>query len=151
MYLQPEPGWDTNLGMSTSNSNSSSPGISPDQGIDDFLRSQDDMSKCGESVGDGTTTTTTGDRGWTKTPKIRTPKAYHQVKQALLRVEADLPVERRTNWEVWDGKMGGWHFTPGRKKEAVTLVSLSYPKSRRTSIESFNRDYLRGDGGLMKF
>ncbi|WVF68407.1 hypothetical protein IAT40_003172 [Kwoniella sp. CBS 6097] len=58
--------------------------------------------------------------GWTRTARIRTPKAYEEVKSALLRIEADLPPEWRTNWFIWDGKVQDWHFGKPRK-DLITL------------------------------
>ncbi|WVQ95964.1 hypothetical protein IAU59_003063 [Kwoniella sp. CBS 9459] len=58
--------------------------------------------------------------GWTRTASIRTPKAYEEVKSALLRIEADLPPEWRTNWFIWDGQVQDWHFGKPRK-DLITL------------------------------
>lgn len=59
---------------------------------------------------------------WTKCARVRTPKAYEDIRQALLRVEEDLPPERRTRWDSWDGQAHAWHLAEA-KKETVTLVS----------------------------
>ena len=106
MYLAPEPGWDANLLRSN--------GSSPHTGnIDDFLRFQNQSAgQMGQEEG----------RGWTRCAKIRTPKAYEQVRQALLALERDLPQEMRTNWEVWDGIASAWQFGQTPKKEPVMLV-----------------------------
>jgi hypothetical protein len=119
MYLVPESGWDKDLDSLRSQTPNSN-GISPGQNIDEFLSAQNFMAKDHANAGVGSIS-----GGWTKTAKIRTPKAYEEVRQALLMMEVDLPVERQTNWETWNGEMGSWHFMPGRKKEAVTLVCHS--------------------------
>ena len=62
-------------------------------------------------------------RAWTRTAKIRNPKAYEEVRMALVRLEADLPVEAQTNWEVWDGVVRVV-VEPGSKKGGVSLVSI---------------------------
>ena len=63
-------------------------------------------------------------KGWTRTARIRTPKAYEEIRVALLQVEEDLPPERRTQWTVWDGQVQDWHFQQHRfKKEMFSLVS----------------------------
>ena len=60
-------------------------------------------------------------KGWMRTARIRTPKAYDEVRQALMKIEADLPPERRTEWGTWDGKVQDWHLS-SPKKEVTTLV-----------------------------
>jgi len=61
---------------------------------------------------------------WTRTPQIRTPKAYAEVTLALTRVEEDLPPTRRTNWEVWDGSVDEWQFAgDSGRREVFLLVS----------------------------
>ncbi|KAK8849759.1 hypothetical protein IAR55_005094 [Kwoniella newhampshirensis] len=120
MYLDPEKGWDRSISLSSSRS--------PPSGIDDYLFSQIFVasafdSPTGENISNPPPrrdSADTGNKLWTKCAKIRTPKAYEEVKQALLRIEDDLPVEWRTNWTVWDGKLQDWHFTGG-KKDLITL------------------------------
>jgi hypothetical protein len=38
-----------------------------------------------------------------------------------MKVEIDLPMERRTDWTMWDGRIQQWHFTASRM-ENYTLV-----------------------------
>lgn len=141
MYLPPEPGWDTSFTSFASRSSRGGGGDGHSAGvaIDDFLRAQNlaavgqsstGHSPSGSGIGTGFPDSNGSGQsedevtlGWTKTAKVRTPRAYEQVRQALLQMEADLPSERQTNWEVWDGGLGLWHTVPGRRKEAVTLVS----------------------------
>lgn len=66
-------------------------------------------------------------RGWTRCARVRTPKAYEQVHQALIKMESDLPPDRRTNWETWDGKLGSWLFDGKMRKEPLSLVSPPSP------------------------
>ena len=56
--------------------------------------------------------------------KVRTPKAYQEVYDALKRAEADMPPERRTNWEIWDGNVQDWHFGSTARRELAVLVRL---------------------------
>ena len=48
-------------------------------------------------------------KGWMRTARIKTPKAYEEVKVALERLEADLTPDYRTDWAHWDGKAPAWH------------------------------------------
>nr|XP_019009262.1 uncharacterized protein I206_05910 [Kwoniella pini CBS 10737]OCF48043.1 hypothetical protein I206_05910 [Kwoniella pini CBS 10737] len=131
MYVTPEEGWERSIPTqiySTVNSSSNSPSAN----IDDYLFSQiksaagfDQNFYPGSGSGSGSTSTN-GRRsskqkeGWTRTARIRTPKAYEEVKQALLRIETDLPPEWRVEWWKWDGKVQEWHFTKPRK-DLITL------------------------------
>jgi hypothetical protein len=58
---------------------------------------------------------------WMECARVRTPKAYADIKVALEKIEIDLPVYRRTNWAVWDGRFQGWHFNAS-KMDNYTLV-----------------------------
>jgi hypothetical protein len=72
--------------------------------------------------------------GWKRTARIRTPKAYAEVKGALERIEVDLPVDRRTNWALWDGKVQPWHFATAQRRDMVTsIVSVFHVNLWRTS------------------
>lgn len=117
MYLRPEPGWDRDI---TTSANPSPGGISSPPyasgGIDEFLSFQNDAAERMDP------NLKERGKGWTRTAKIRTPKAYGEVKRALERVEADLPPERRTDWGMWDGKVQYWHYE-APKKDVYTLVS----------------------------
>lgn len=53
-------------------------------------------------------------KGWMRCAKLRTPKAYEEVRLALMNVEMDMPPERRTDWTVWDGRVQPWHYTASR-------------------------------------
>lgn len=63
-------------------------------------------------------------KAWTRTARIRNPKAYEECRMALLRLEADLPPERRTNWEVWDG-VCLVDVAAGAKRGGISLVSFT--------------------------
>ncbi|WWD20388.1 hypothetical protein CI109_104864 [Kwoniella shandongensis] len=120
MYLDPEEGWEKSCSISSS--------VSPSGGIDDYLFSQAFVASAFDSPTGGINgfdrsrrdSADALDRTWTKCAKIRTPKAYEAVKSALLRVEEDLPLQWRTDWLVWDGKLQDWHFTGGRQ-DNITL------------------------------
>ncbi|WVW86826.1 hypothetical protein I302_108881 [Kwoniella bestiolae CBS 10118] len=136
MYQPPEEGWErsipifdpnpnTNANPSYSNSNSNS----PSSNIDDYIYSQISTAAgfAPSYQRNGTHTSpnnTNGNNrtkeGWTRTARIRTPKAYEEVKQALLKIESDLPPEWRVEWWKWDGKVQEWHFTRARK-DLITL------------------------------
>lgn len=126
IYLKPEPGWRDRAretyGMSPgsgSGTYASPPGWS-DEGSSEYAMVSGGNSPANS---DHVQNRKPG-RGWMRTARIRTPKAYEEVRQALLRVEEDLPPERRTRWDRWDGKVQDWHFQPHRsKKEIFTLVS----------------------------
>lgn len=145
MYLKPEPGWEAKLhqssrhsslsgsfsGASASGSNSASPmsysHISPSGPIDEYLRAQNYAAASGQDpLGVGKADEK---KGWMRTARIRNPTAFDEVRQALMRVEEDLPPERRTNWEAWDGIVQPWHYG-GYKRDVVTLVSWSTSLSR---------------------
>jgi hypothetical protein len=136
MYLKPEPGWEARLhqssrhsslsgsfsGASASGSNSASPmsHISPSGPIDEYLRAQNYAAASGrDPLGVGKADEK---KGWMRTARIRNPTAFDEVRLALMRVEEDLPPERRTNWEAWDGIVQPWHYG-GYKRDVVTLVS----------------------------
>jgi hypothetical protein len=138
MYLKPEQGWEAKLhqssrhsslsrsfsGASASGSNSASPmshsHISPSGPIDEYLRAQNYAAASGrDPLGVGKADEK---KGWMRTARIRNPTAFDEVRLALMRVEEDLPPERRTNWEAWDGIVQPWHYG-GYKRDVVTLVS----------------------------
>lgn len=123
MYLPPEPGWDANLERHRSESS----------GLTFFLpKRPDEMNEYLSSPSGSGSTFTSGlnhtdtpgkfrkNKGWTKTAKVRNPKAYNEVRQALLLIEEDLPEEWRTNWLEWDGKVQAWHFN-GARKDIISL------------------------------
>ncbi|KIR53909.1 hypothetical protein I315_03525 [Cryptococcus gattii Ru294] len=123
MYLPPEPGWDANLERHRSESS----GLTfflpkrPDE-MNEYLSSP---SGSGSAFTSGLNHTDTPgkfrkNKGWTKTAKVRNPKAYNEVRQALLLIEEDLPEEWRTNWLEWDGKVQAWHFN-GARKDIISL------------------------------
>jgi hypothetical protein len=58
---------------------------------------------------------------WMRCARVRTPKAYAEVRLALEKIEIDLPPERRTDWTVWDGRVQAWHFNAS-KMDNYTLV-----------------------------
>ena len=123
MYLKPEPGLEART-------RDASTSVSPPGGIDEYLDWQNY-----EAVFQNFSPPTNGSspsgnggsakkgHGWARTARIRTPKAYEEIYQALLRIEADLPPERRTNWAVWDGKVQDWHYVQPVRKDVINLVS----------------------------
>ena len=139
--LDPEPGWQEPLrdtlssqpSGSASGSNSSHMTKEPADGMDIF---SDPVFASLFGVSPGATPPTDDSfpsgpndvgkhKGWTRTARIRTPKAYEEVIAALKRIEDDLPPERRTNWEVWDGVVQDWGFgnNPDAAKNNINLVS----------------------------
>ncbi|OCF77881.1 hypothetical protein I204_01884 [Kwoniella mangroviensis CBS 8886] len=130
MYQPPEEGWERSLPLSnpTSTSNSNSNSNSPSSNIYDYIYSQISTAAgfmpSYQTTGNGTHRTSNSHsrsrEGWTRTARIRTPKAYEEVKQALLKIESDLPPEWRVEWWKWDGKVQEWHFTKARK-DLITL------------------------------
>lgn len=141
MYLKPEPGWQEALHRSNPSSSGASPastlgsgaaaggaGASVSPGWGDDMISNDQYiniigGMAGESRRGSGNSAPQEHKGWTRTAKVRTPKAYEEVLMALRRVENDMPPERRTNWEEWDGNVQDWHFGGGNKREAFVLVS----------------------------
>nr|XP_018260194.1 uncharacterized protein I303_07111 [Kwoniella dejecticola CBS 10117]OBR82352.1 hypothetical protein I303_07111 [Kwoniella dejecticola CBS 10117] len=122
MYVTPEEGWEHSIPSHTYSA-ANSTGNSPASNIDDYLFSQI-KSAAGLSTNYQFNPSASGagsnNKGWTRTARIRTPKAYEEVKQALLRIESDLPPEWRVEWWKWDGKVQEWHFTKPRK-DLITL------------------------------
>lgn len=124
MYLKPEPEYEQLLREQLDPSSSS-----PSGPIDEYLYIQnvnlsmggdwyfgEDLGSMfdfeaaasdGNGNGNGTGNTQSASskvnsRAWMKCAKVRTPKAYEEVKMALKKLELDLPVECRNNWEVWN-------------------------------------------------
>lgn len=60
-----------------------------------------------------------------RTARVRNPKAYQEIYDALMRIEMDMPPERRTRWEIWDGDVQDWHFTGQNRRELAVLVRLT--------------------------
>ncbi len=126
MYLKPEAGWQDRLRETMTNSPESFGGnntvISPPNWLDEYLSVDWTMEASPERILDTGRRGSAAGKGWMRCAKKRTPKAYDEVRMALLAIEKDLPPERRTDWEVWDGKIQDWHHGPP-KKETSTLVS----------------------------
>ena len=146
VYTKPEPGWADRLRESSSSSPPSAPssnGWSPPGWTDPILSYEQYIVLVGRSPdglygqerwrgsGEAVSATATSVKGWMRTARIRTPEAYEEVLTALKRIEDDLPPERRTNWEVWDGKVQNWHFGGGAKKDLFTLVSQEAEQAGR--------------------
>ena len=108
-YLSPEPGWLEALQPSTSSSSDSSH-------INENLLFQ---WLAQEQTGDSPQAIKLG---WTRAAKIRTPKAADVVRSALMRIEEELPADRRTQWWRWDGRIQEWHFGPNRKEISTTVI-----------------------------
>lgn len=118
MYLRPEPEFE----QAQRNQSQS---VSPQAPIDEYLFYQnvnmthgpDFLANRTDNAGQSPSSTggTGGQgKGWMRCAKIRTPKAFEEVKLALLKVEADLPPERKTDWTIWDGRVQDWHYTASR-------------------------------------
>jgi hypothetical protein len=137
MYLKPEPGWQDALHNRSNPSSSgaspastfgggtaSGPSVSPGWG-DDMISNDQYINIIGGRSTDSRRGSANPQehKGWTRTAWVRTPKAYEEVLMALRRIENDLPPERRTNWEDWDGNVQDWHFRGSNRREAFVLVS----------------------------
>jgi hypothetical protein len=122
MYLKPEPEFEKMR-------REQSQDISPPAPIDEYLYFQnvnlsqgpDLYGNQSPSAEDMQWTASSQGKAWMRCAKVRTPKAYEEVKLALMKVEIDLPMERRTDWTMWDGRIQQWHFTASRM-ENYTLV-----------------------------
>ena len=126
MYLKPESGWQEHLRETMSTSPESMQVLSeasPPNWLDEYLAMDWAKDSSPERTDDPNhNASASSGKGWLRTARIRTPKAYDEVRQALMKIEADLPPERRTEWGTWDGKVQDWHLS-SPKKEVTTLVS----------------------------
>ncbi|WVQ77552.1 hypothetical protein IAR50_007240 [Cryptococcus sp. DSM 104548] len=125
MYLTPEAGWNKDLRRHDSNASTSASASGFLGDGMEYLNATPDHgqgSPYGASDSPSAKSTQSA-RSWTKTAKIRTPKAYDSVKQALLKIEDDLPEMWRTNWLEWDGQVHTWHFQ-GARKDLISLHLL---------------------------
>lgn len=129
VYLPPEPGWDHSIPQSGSSSDAASPYIfntNPSRTPSDRASSYGMYSTRPEQIPPESTEVNfaNGKMGWTRTAMIRNPKAYAEIVRALQRIEDDLPPNRRTNWEAWDGNADGWQFAgDSGRREVFLLVS----------------------------
>ena len=138
MYLNPEPGWDDEIVQSATSSTHHSPysysgsgsgtthgSHASSSGDHDHHSAGGDYSSPASATGAGSSQAGMGDRlAWTRTPMIRTPKAYGEVVLALQRIEDDLPPNRRTKWDEWDGNAEEWQFAgDSSRREVFLLVS----------------------------
>lgn len=124
--ISPAQQYDMSAGPSHGNGSTGTPdlsSVSPSSDIDDYLNYQnyaaDNMSarQFALSVsGKG--------KSRMRCARLRTPKAYEQVRVALLRLEADLPPDHRTPWGTWNGTGEAWIYN-NPSKESVTVVSGS--------------------------
>jgi hypothetical protein len=113
MYLKPEPEYEVFVREQSSNSNS------PAGQIDEYLHNQNVKLSLGGNwfesenlegmfpveeadLSAGTNGKGPSRTGWMKCAKVRTPKAFEEVKRALLRMEEDLPLDLRNDWGVWN-------------------------------------------------
>lgn len=145
MYLPPEPGWDKDLERRRSESSGST--FFLPKRLDEMYEYLPSPSGSGPTLSsEPNHTDTTGkfrkNKGWTRTAKVRTPKAYNEVRQALLFIEEDLPEEWRTNWLEWDGKVQAWHFN-GARKDIISLVRFfsSLVRQRKKLTKMMNDGY----------
>jgi hypothetical protein len=124
MYLKPEPEFEQ-LCREQSQS------VSPSAPIDEYLFYQNvNITHGPDYLGqqNSASGTTPGgslpqNKAWMRCAKVRTPKAYEEVRLALMKVEIDLPPERRTEWTMWDGRVQKWHFNASRM-DNYTLVRV---------------------------
>jgi len=129
IYLKPEPEFEQML-------REQSQSVSPSGPIDEYLFYQnvnlthgpDFLGKQGETGSEAAGNASSQGKTWMRCARIRTPKAYAEVRLALEKIEIDLPIERRTDWGVWDGRVQGWHFNAS-KMDNYTLVCLSLTAS----------------------
>ncbi|CAK9783250.1 hypothetical protein CC85DRAFT_281995 [Cutaneotrichosporon oleaginosum] len=94
--------------------------VSPSSDIDDYLRYQNyaaDNMTMRQMAAAATA------KSSMRCARLRTPKAYEKVRRALLRLEADLPLEHRTQWDQWDGHVAMWLYD-NPSKEWVTVTFL---------------------------
>lgn len=130
MYLKPEPSYDQ-LCREQSQS------VSPAAPIDEYLFYQnvkmthgpDYLGQQNQNVAAGQGASSPQSKAWMRCAKVRTPKAYEEVRLALMKVEVDLPPERRTDWTMWDGRVQQWHFNASRM-DNYSLVRLFFSVSR---------------------
>ena len=114
MYLPPERNWERWLQESSISPNSQHSitppaGINPSDGhwAEDFVTPDQYFAIYGTQPAG--TPSGGATKGWMRTARVRTPRAYDEVRLALERLELDLPQEFRTNWYAWDGKPPDWH------------------------------------------
>lgn len=147
MYLRPEPEYEQRI-RSQSQSQSHSPSGPIDEYLyfenvnmthgPDFLAQKLNFGSQNRSQGGspGDSSNGQGGKGWMRCAKIRTPKAYEEVKLALLNVEMDLPPERRTDWSIWDGRVQDWHYTAARVDFYSLVSPTSFSRRPRSSVMS---------------
>ena len=128
MYLKPEPEYEERV-------RSQSQSQSPSGPIDEYLffenvtvtHGPDFLAQKLDSMGQGPSpsdsSASSQGKGWMRCAKVRTPKAYEEVRMALMKVEMDLPPERRTDWSIWDGRVQPWHYSASRM-DNYPLVSF---------------------------
>jgi hypothetical protein len=118
IYLKPEPEFEERLREQSQSASPSGP-------IDEYLFYQNVKITHGadflcQSAAASGTPSSQG-KTWMRCARVRTPKAYAEVRLALEKIEIDLPPERRTDWTVWDGRVQQWHFNAS-KMDNYTLV-----------------------------
>lgn len=135
MYLKPEPEFEQRI-RDQSQSSSASPAAAFGS-IDEYLFQQNikithgpdflaQMTGQSNSQGQSPGSTASQGKGWQRCAKVRTPKAFEEVRLALMKIEIDLPPERRTDWTIWDGRVQDWHYTASRM-DNYTLVCTGHP------------------------
>jgi hypothetical protein len=125
IYLKPEPEFEQMLREQSQSASPSGP-------IDEYLFYQnvnlthgpDFLGKQAGTSADAAGSASSQGKTWMRCARVRTPKAYGEVRLALEKIEMDLPPERRTDWTVWDGRVQGWHFNSS-KMDNYTLVRQS--------------------------
>jgi len=124
IYLKPEPEFEHML-------RDQSQSASPAGPIDEYLFYQninithgpDFLGQTGTEAAAAGSSSSQG-KTWMRCARVRTPKAYAEVRLALEKIEVDLPPERRTDWANWDGRVHDWHFNAS-KMDNYTLVRCS--------------------------
>ncbi|WWD17595.1 hypothetical protein CI109_102036 [Kwoniella shandongensis] len=120
--LDPEAGFEDRIKQSSSESSPFWPTTTPRSDFEEdaqyraIFRELDGMQATNESP-----RLRGGGKGSMQTARIRTPKAYAQIKDALERLEGDLIPELRTDWYTWDGVTPKWFALSTNGKDLYNL------------------------------
>lgn len=90
------------------------------------------------------TDTEANSQGWTNCAEVRNPKAYEEIRIALLRIEQDLPSDQRMDWGAFADKPYSWMHTP-LNKEYLGLVSglvFRYACGQAKTAFDIERNYI---------
>ena len=142
IHLDPEEGWEQRLRETASSTPPSDPpSNSPPGWGDDWLSSEQyqaifgDWTTSGAANPPGLTPAPKNDagsaagiasgKGWMRCARIRTPKAYEEVKRALDSLEGDLTPDFKTDWSKFDAITPQWHYNSANSvsRDLFSLVS----------------------------